>query len=226
MGHGIEEAPDIRVEHPVHLSPVDAGVESIQRIMLATPRPEPTGEPNKVFLVDRLQHPHDRLLNNLVLQAPDAQRPLRAIGLRYVAPLGRMGSIAAAVHPIVQVFQFLFEIFSVGLSHHTIRPGRRIMLKRNVALLQEVDGDVMQQRGEPYIPTLSRRLAHGCQSGRRGFPAQCPDRGGLTAVSLGRGPSLHDLRQGLILFVRPLRRYYDLVRILIRVHAHLWPSPS
>ncbi len=95
MGHGIEEAPNIRVEHPVHLSPVDAGVESIQRIMLATPPPEPIGEPNEVFLVDRLQHPHDRLLNNLVLQAPDAQQPLRAIGLRYVAPLGRMGSIAA-----------------------------------------------------------------------------------------------------------------------------------
>jgi hypothetical protein len=38
-----------------------------------------------------------------------------------------MGSIAAAVHPIVQVFQFLFlfEIFSVTLPRHAIDPGRR-----------------------------------------------------------------------------------------------------
>ena len=88
----------------------------------------------------------------------------------------------------------LFEIFSAGLPRHAIDPGRSIMLECSVALLQEVNGDVMQQRGEPYISTLSRRLAHGYQSVRRGFPAQCPDRGGLAAVSLGRGPSLHDLR--------------------------------
>ena len=136
----------------------------------------------------RTQHRHNSLLDNLVLQAPDTQRSLRAIGLRYVASLGRMGSIAATVHTLVQVFQLLFE-------------NRTSLLSR-----------------------ATRRTA--AKSGRRGFPAQRPDRGGLTAVSLGRGPSLHDLRQGQVLFVRPLRRYYDLVRILIRVHAHLRPSPS
>jgi hypothetical protein len=51
-------------------------VESVQRIVLATPRPEPIGEADEVLLVDRLQHRHDRLLDDLVLQAPDAQRPL------------------------------------------------------------------------------------------------------------------------------------------------------
>src|SRR5437762_14071999 len=50
----------------------------------------------------------------------------------------------------------------------------------------------MQQRGEPHISALSRRLAHGFQSVRRDAPARCPDRGRLAAVSLGRGPSLHD----------------------------------
>jgi hypothetical protein len=77
------------------------------------------------------------------------------------------------------------------------------------------------QYPEPHISALSRRLAHGFQSARRDAPARCPDRGRLAAVSLGRGPSLHDLRRGHVLFVRPLRRYYDLVRILIRVRAHL-----
>jgi hypothetical protein len=43
VGHGIEEAPDIRVKHPVHLLPENAGVEGVQRIVLAAPRPESVG---------------------------------------------------------------------------------------------------------------------------------------------------------------------------------------
>ena len=78
----------------------------------------------------------------------------------------------------------------------------------------------MQQCREPYSLASSRRLAHGCQPIRRGIPAQCPGRGCLTAVPLGRGPSLHGLRRGNALIVRPLHRYYSLVRLLIRVHAH------
>jgi len=68
--------PWISASHPVHPSPVDAGVESIQRIVLAAPRSEPVGEPYEVFLIDRLQNRHDRLLDDLVLQAEHAQRPL------------------------------------------------------------------------------------------------------------------------------------------------------
>jgi hypothetical protein len=79
---------------------------------------------------------------------------------------------------------------------------------------------VMQQRGEPHTLTLSRRLAHGYQSIRRGTPALRPDRGCLTAVPLGRGPSLHGLRRGQALIVRPLLRYCNPVRLLIRVRVH------
>src|SRR5260370_34482468 len=54
---------------------------------------------------------------------------------------------------------------------------------------------------------------------RRGISAQCPNHGGLSAVPLGGGPSLHDLRRKLPSFVRSLPRYYDLIRLLTRVHA-------
>jgi hypothetical protein len=47
------------------------------------------------------------------------------------------------VYPIVQVFQFLFEVFSIGLPRHAIDPGRSISREREIAPLQEVDGDVM-----------------------------------------------------------------------------------
>src|SRR5262245_45736927 len=78
----------------------------------------------------------------------------------------------------------------------------------------------MQQCGEPHTLALSRRSAHSDKPVRRGVPAQCPGRGRLAAVPLGRGPSLHGLRRGRALFVRLLHRSYSLVRLLIRVHAH------
>src|SRR6202795_615172 len=146
--------------------------------------------------------------------------PLGAVRLRDICPSGRARPIAAPMHSIVQVLQFLFERFSIGLPCHAIASGRSVTREREIAPLQEIGGDVMQQCREPYSLALSRRLAHGCQSVRRGIPAQCPGRGRLTAVPLGRGPSLHGLRRGNALIVRPLHRYYSLVRLLIRVHAH------
>src|SRR5262249_47641983 len=120
----------------------------------------------------------------------------------------------------MQIRQLLFEIFSVGLPRHAVDAWRRVSLKCAVTLLQEVDGDVMQQCGEPHTLALSRRSAHAGKPDRRGIPAQCPGRGGLAAVPLGRGPFLHRLRGGRVLVVRLLHRYYSLVRLLIRVHAH------
>src|ERR1700730_18036389 len=95
--------------------------------------------------------------------------------------------------------------------------------RSSLTLLQEIDGDMMEQRSEPYTLAtlaLSRRSAHGDESVRRGIPTQCPGRGRLAVVPLGRGPSLHGLRRGQAPFVRPLVGYYNPVRILIRVHVH------
>src|SRR6516165_10058094 len=146
--------------------------------------------------------------------------PLRSIRLRDVGPSGRAGAVAAFVYAIVQIRKFLFEIFSVGLPRHAVDAWRRVSLKYAVTLLQEVDGDVMQKCGEPYILALSCRLAHGGKPVRRGPPALCPGRGRPAAVPLGRGPFLHGLRRGRALFVRLLHRSYSLVRLLIRVRAH------
>ena len=101
MGHGIEKALDVRVKHPVHLLPINPGVESIQRIVLAAPRSESIREAEKILLVDGLQDVHDGLLDDLVLQTQNAQWPLGAVRLPDVCPSGRAGSIAAAVHSIV-----------------------------------------------------------------------------------------------------------------------------
>src|SRR6266568_4534168 len=68
-----EEVADISVEYPVHLPLGDPDRERIQRIMRATPGPEPIGETGKVLLVHRVQHLHHRTLEDLVLQRGDGR---------------------------------------------------------------------------------------------------------------------------------------------------------
>src|ERR1700681_4512159 len=195
-------------------------MESVQRIVLTTSRPESIGKPKEVLLVDCFEYRRDRLLDDFILQAQNAQWPFRDVSLRDVSSSRRTRPVTAPVHFIVQFLQLLFEVLSVGLPRHAVDARRGVPFKRKVAPIQEIDGDVMQQRSEPYTLALSRRSAHGDESVRRVVPAQCPGRGRLAAVPLGRGPSLHDLRRGPTLFVRPLLRYYDPVRILIRVRVH------
>src|ERR1700680_2890748 len=195
-------------------------MESVQRIVLTTSRPETIEKPKEGPLVYCFDSRRDRLLDDFILQAQNAQWPFRAVSLRNVSSSGRTRPVTDPVHLVVHFLQLLFEVLSVGLPRHAVDARRGVPFKRKVALLQEIDGDVMQQRSEPYTLALSRCSAHGDESVRRGIPAQCPSRGRLAAVPLGRGPSLHGLRRGQALFVRPLLRYYDPVRILIRVHVH------
>ena len=53
------------------------------------------------------------------------------------------------------------------------------------------------------------------------FPALRPARAFASRIPLGRGPSLHGLRRRSHPLVRPIRRYYDLVRPLHSVHLRL-----
>ena len=167
------------------------------------------------------QNRHDRLLDDFVLQAQNAQRPFRAVRLRDVGPSGRTRSVAAPVHLVVQVLQLLFEVFSVGLPRHAVDARRGVPFKRKVAPLQEIDGDVMQQRSEPYTLALSRRLAHGDAS-----PFDAVSRRSVRAAAVSPPFPLGEVLPSTVsaegkpsLFGRFIG-YYDLVRILIRVHAH------
>jgi hypothetical protein len=77
----IEEAGNIRIDDPVHLGPDDRGGQCIQRIVLAAARPESVTEAHEVCLVDRIEHLHQRTLQDLVLQRRDREWPLAAIAL-------------------------------------------------------------------------------------------------------------------------------------------------
>ena len=61
------------------------------------------------------------------------------------------------------------------------------------------------------------RFTHAPPSKQHAYPALSPARGSETCVPFGRSPSLHGLRQPRV-FVRPLPRYYEIVRLPSNVH--------
>src|SRR6266700_3611567 len=70
----IEERADVAIQHPVHPSRQQAGVQSIQRIVLSLAWPVAIRETEKVSLVDAIQHRDRRSLDKLVFQRGDPER--------------------------------------------------------------------------------------------------------------------------------------------------------
>ena len=84
VAHVVEEATDVRIEHPVHLLPLDAHRQRVKRLMRAAARTEPVREALEVDLVYLIEDRHHGLLDDFVLHCRDAQRTLPSVGLRYI----------------------------------------------------------------------------------------------------------------------------------------------
>jgi hypothetical protein len=203
----------------------DRDIDRVQRMVRASARPKPVAETHEVHFIDGFQHPHDRLLDDLVFQRCDPQRSPPAVGLSPPRPFARLRSVPPALYPIVQVRQSLFELLAVLPPRHAVYSGRRIALQRPVRPSQQFHRHVVHQVGEPLPPVPLRCLSYPAQSARRCFPPLRAGHGRLARVPLGRGPSLHGLRgwvarmPGLRTVVRPLHRYYVLVRLPSRVQV-------
>ena len=58
MINRVEEATDVRVEHPVHLALRYCDIERVQGLLLTSLRPKAVAETKKVLLVDLLPDQH------------------------------------------------------------------------------------------------------------------------------------------------------------------------
>src|ERR1700677_566974 len=121
----------------------------------------------------------------------------------------------------MKILQLLIQGRFVLVPRHTIDSGRRISLQGVVAVPQQIDSNVVEQRGEPRPLVLTCCLTHTKQVAQLADPALSPGRGRLSDVLLGRLPSLHALRWRLPTVVRTLRRYYATVRLPTYVHVGL-----
>src|SRR5258708_20295734 len=132
MVNRIEEPCNIGVENPAHALLGESDRERIQRIMLATPRSEPVREPEELFLIDRVQDFHHRLLDYLIFKRGDAERTHFPVGLRYVPSPPTAPPLFSPMHPLLAILQVGLQLLPLGAprytvhSHDPLPPPRRL----------------------------------------------------------------------------------------------------
>src|ERR1700689_699918 len=116
----IKEATNVRIEYPVHSLPLDAHVQRVQRLMRAASRTKSVRKAAKVHLVYLIEDGHHRLLDDLVFQRSDAQRPLPAIGLRYVHSSRGLCPIRSTVHSAMELDKPSLQVLLILLPTHSV----------------------------------------------------------------------------------------------------------
>src|SRR5215472_11754545 len=162
---------------------------------------------------------HHGLLNNLVLQRRDPERPLPAIRFRNVHPSRWLRSISAAVDPAVQIGEPIFQPGLVLVPCDAVHSRRSLTLQSVKAVPEQRDRQMVEQSGELHLLPFPCCLTHTRQPLGHASLALCRERAGLMSVLLDQRPSLLTLRRRLPAFVRMIHRYYSAVRLLEDVHA-------
>src|SRR4029450_9462873 len=199
-----------------HLCAADTDHQRIQRIVLASPGPEPIRESEEVLLIDRVQHCEPRPLDDLVFEGGNRERALSAIRLRYVPPPGRKCPIRSPVDSHMQVRELALKVCLVVLPRRAIYAGSRIPFESEERDPEQIDADVVEERCEPFLLPLLRNLSYAFQRLGHAHPVLRPVRALLARVPLGPRPSLHRLRSQSPGLVRRLHRYY----------GGVWPSTT
>jgi hypothetical protein len=113
--------------------------------MLTLSRPEPIAETDKVLLVDALQEPHDRLLDDFIVQRSDTDRALAPVRFGYVDSLRRLCSLGSPVKSTVKIGEPFFKALLVVTPTHLVDADRRSLLQVEEGFAQQVHGSVVQQ---------------------------------------------------------------------------------
>jgi hypothetical protein len=157
------------------------------------------------------------------------QGTLPSIGFRNIGSLGRLRSIRPSMDSAVQICQLLIQARLVLLPRHAIDSWCSSSLQGVEAVPQQIDGDVVEQRGEPRPLIFACCLTHTKQVAQPAGPVLGPGRGRLPDVLLGRLPSLHALRQRFPAVVRDtstvVRNRPTPRRRACRTSGS-WPSPT
>jgi hypothetical protein len=221
----VEEASDVGIEHPVHLSPVDSGGQGIQSKMRTSPRSEAVGKAEEVDLVDRTQDLNDGALGDLVFQRGNSERPLPPVRLRDEASQDRPRPVRSPRQPSGEILEILFQPLPIVLPRLSVDSRSGVSLQREVCAPQAVSVvDMVQKRREPLLPFSLSCLTYPLERTWRAVPAQGPGRVLLGEISLGQPPSLHRFRGRFLGSVQRLPRYYGAVRLPTVVRHRRFPS--
>ncbi|OIQ69282.1 hypothetical protein GALL_491200 [mine drainage metagenome] len=117
----VEKRPNVGVKNVIHLPLGNPHRQGVQRIVCPASGPKPVREPEKVFLVDGVQHHDGSTLDDLVLQSDDRQRPLLAVRLRNIRPAGRKRPVRSTVDASVQIIKAGLDVCLVVRPRHASR---------------------------------------------------------------------------------------------------------
>ena len=130
-----------------------------------------------------------------VFQRGHTERPLPPVGLGDVRPADRLRPIGSALQPCGEVAEVVLQRLAVLPPRHPVHARRSFPLEAEVRLPEHRRiVDVVQERGEPKLPILSRCLTYPLQRSVHAGPALSPGRGVLSRIPFGQAPSLHPLR--------------------------------
>jgi len=159
----VEERSDVGVQYPVHLRALDPDNERIQRIVRAAPGSESVREPEEVFLVDRVEHRNSRPLDDLVLQGGNRERALPAVSFGNAYPPRRQCPICSPMDASMQVLEIALEVLLVIRPAQAIYARCGIFLKFEKRLVEQIDADVVEERGELLLLPLPCCLPYARQ---------------------------------------------------------------
>ena len=124
---GVEEVPEVGIEHPVHLLRQEPDRERVQSLMRAALRSEAVREAEEVGVVDGVEHLDDGALDDLVFQRGNAERPQPPVRLRDVRPPHRLRAVRSSLQPSGEVQEIGLEILSVVPPRLSINARRRVV---------------------------------------------------------------------------------------------------
>src|SRR6266568_376343 len=125
--------------------------------------PEAIRDAEEVFLVDRVQQRDHRPLDDLVLQRGDRERALSSVRLGYVHSPVRQRPIRSPLDPVVQVLELVLEVCLVVLPRQPIHAGCSVLLEFEERPFEQVDADMMEERGEPLLLPFPRHFPYAFQ---------------------------------------------------------------
>src|ERR1700719_681657 len=125
--------------------------------------PESIREANKVLLVYRIQHGDSRSLDDLVFEGGDRERPLSSVRLRYVVSSRRHRPILSPMKPRMQVLKVAPEVCLVFIPCHSIDTRCSICINFIERRLEQFDIDMVEERGEPFLPPFPCCLPYTIQ---------------------------------------------------------------
>ena len=102
-------------------------------------------------------------MDNLVLKGCDRERALPAVRFRNVNAPGRQCPIRSSLDAIMQALDVAREVCLVVLPRQPIYAGSGVLVEFGERLYEQIDADVVEERGEPLLPPFPGHFPYAFQ---------------------------------------------------------------